>query len=147
MSIAKKLTRMNMLVSGTALLMACAAFIAYDPVSFREFILYDLSIQTQIIGSNSNSALWFDDPHSAATTLSALKAAPNIVSAGFTRPTAGRSQHIGATAKPESRSYRQSRRGGQRPIGRRAKMLFRPAREDFRPSRLASPISNQICGD
>jgi signal transduction histidine kinase len=83
MSIAKKLTRMNMLVSGAALLMACAAFIAYDLVSFRESILYDLSIQTQIIGSNSNSALLFDDPHSAATTLSALKAAPNIVSAGI----------------------------------------------------------------
>jgi signal transduction histidine kinase len=82
-SITRKLTRMNMLVSGFALVMACAGFIAYDLASFREGIAYNLSIQSQIIGSNSASALLFDDPHSAATTLSALKAAPNIVSAGI----------------------------------------------------------------
>jgi signal transduction histidine kinase len=85
-SITRKLTRMNMLVSAAALVIACAAFMAYDLASFREGILYDLSIQAQIIGSNSTSALLFDDPQSATTTLSALKAAPNIVSAGIYTP-------------------------------------------------------------
>ncbi len=75
-----------MLVSAAALVIACAAFMAYDLASFREGILYDLSIQAQIIGSNSTSALLFDDPQSATTTLSALKAAPNIVSAGIYTP-------------------------------------------------------------
>jgi signal transduction histidine kinase/DNA-binding response OmpR family regulator len=82
-SIATKLTRMNMLVSGAALLLACAAFIAYDLVSFRDGMVHNLSIQAQVAGSNSVSALLFNDPHSAENTLSALKVAPNIVSAGI----------------------------------------------------------------
>jgi methyl-accepting chemotaxis protein len=82
-SITKKLTRMNMLVSGAALLMACAAFVAYDLVTARETLAHNLSVQAQIAGSNSVSALLFNDPHEAEKTLSALKAAPNIVSAGI----------------------------------------------------------------
>ena len=72
---------MNILVSGAALLISCAAFVAYDLVSFRQAMVHNLSIQAQIAGSNSVSALLFNDPQSAENTLSALKAAPNIVSA------------------------------------------------------------------
>src|SRR6202011_3702968 len=82
-SITKRLTRINILVSGAALLITCAAFVAYDLVSFREAMVHNLSIQAQIAGSNSVSALLFDDPQAAENTLSALKAAPNIVSAGI----------------------------------------------------------------
>src|SRR5260370_38004490 len=82
-SIARKLTRMNMLVSGAALVLACAAFITYDLVSFREGMVHNLSIQAQVAGSNSVSALLFSDPHSAEDTLSALRAAPNVLSAGI----------------------------------------------------------------
>src|SRR5216683_441489 len=80
-SITKRLTRMNVLVSGAALLMACAAFVTYDWITSREAMVHNLSIQAQITGSNSVSALLFNDPQSAENTLSALKAAPNIVSA------------------------------------------------------------------
>ena len=72
---------MNMLVSGTALLLACAAFIAFDMITFRQAMLRNLSTQAQIIGSNSVSALLFNDPQSAENTLLALKAASNILSA------------------------------------------------------------------
>ena len=82
-SITTKLTGMNVLVSGAALLLACAAFITYDLVSFREGMVHNLSIQAQVAGSNSVSALLFSDPHSAENTLSALKAASNIISAGI----------------------------------------------------------------
>src|SRR3984893_12114506 len=82
-SIAKRLTRMNILVSGAGLLISCAAFVAYDLMSFREAMVHNLSIQAQIAGSNSVSALLFDDPQAAENTLSALKAAPNVVSAGI----------------------------------------------------------------
>jgi signal transduction histidine kinase/CheY-like chemotaxis protein len=85
-SITKRLTRMNILVSGAALLISCAAFVAYDLVSFREAMVHNLSIQAQIAGSNSVSALLFDDRQTAESTLSALKAAPNIVSAGIYTP-------------------------------------------------------------
>jgi len=70
-----------MLVSGAALLLACAAFIAFDMITFRQAMLRNLSTQAQIIGSNSVSALLFNDPQSAENTLLALKAAPNILSA------------------------------------------------------------------
>jgi methyl-accepting chemotaxis protein len=80
-SISRKLTWMNMLVSGAALLLACAAFIAFDMITFRQAMLRNLSTQAQIIGSNSVSALLFNDPQAAENTLLALKAAPNILSA------------------------------------------------------------------
>ena len=81
-SISKKLTWMNMLVSGAALFLACTAFFTYDLYTFRASIERNLSVQAQILGSNTVTALVFDDPHAAETTLSALKASPNIVYAG-----------------------------------------------------------------
>src|SRR2546427_8088160 len=81
-SITKRLTMMNIMVSGAALLIACAAFVAYDLVTFRQAMVHNLSIQAQITGSNSVSALLFSDPQTAENTLSALQVAPNIVSAG-----------------------------------------------------------------
>lgn len=85
-SITTKLTRMNMLVSGAALLLACATFVGYDLISFRESMAHNLAIQAQIAGSNSVSALLFNDPTSAESTLSALNVAPNIVSAAIYMP-------------------------------------------------------------
>ncbi len=85
-SVAKKLTWMNLLVSGAALLLACAAFIGYDMVTFRATIVRNLSMQAQIISSNSASALLFNDPQAAQNTLSALKAAPDILSAAIYMP-------------------------------------------------------------
>ena len=85
-SISQRLTWMNMLASGAALLLACAVFAAYDLVTFRSALVRNISIQAQIIGSNSASALLFGDPDSAKSTLSALKAAPNILSAGIYTP-------------------------------------------------------------
>lgn len=82
-SISRKLTWMNMFVSGAALLLACTAFIAYDMLTFRASMVRNLSTQAQIISSNSVSALLFNDPQSAENTLSALKAAHNILSAGI----------------------------------------------------------------
>ena len=82
-SISKKLTWINMLVSGVALLLACAAFFAYDLYTFRVGIVGNLSSQAQIIGSNTVSALVFNDPQAAENTLSALKASPHIVYAAI----------------------------------------------------------------
>lgn len=77
---------MNMLVSGTALLLASAGFFVYDLYNFRAGIVLNLGIQAQIIGSNSISAVLFDDPHSAEITLSALQAAPRVMSAEIYTP-------------------------------------------------------------
>lgn len=78
-SISKKLTWMNMLVSAAALLLACGGFCAYDLYSFRDALVRNVSIQAEIIGDNTASALLFDDPHSAQKTLSALNANPHLM--------------------------------------------------------------------
>jgi len=77
---------MNMLVSGTALLLACTAFIAYDMVTFQANMFRNLSTQAQIIGSNTASALLFNDQQSAENTLSTLRASPEILSACIYAP-------------------------------------------------------------
>jgi signal transduction histidine kinase len=82
-SIASKLTRMNMLVSATALVLACVGFMAYDLASFRSSLVRNLSIEAQVAGSNSVSALLFDDAAAAERTLIAFRLAPNIVSASI----------------------------------------------------------------
>jgi signal transduction histidine kinase/CheY-like chemotaxis protein len=85
-TISRRLTWMNMLVSGTALLLACTAFIAYDMATFQANMFRNLSTQAQIIGSNTASALLFNDQQSAENTLSALKASPEILSASIYTP-------------------------------------------------------------
>jgi signal transduction histidine kinase/DNA-binding response OmpR family regulator len=82
-SISWKLTWMNMLVSGVALLTACTAFIGYDVITFRTSVMRNLSIRAQFIGSNCASALLFNDPESAQKTLSALKADPHVLFAAI----------------------------------------------------------------
>jgi len=85
-SISRKLTWLNLLVSGVALLLACTAFIGYDAVTFRTATVRNLSMSAQIIGSNCVSALLFNDPDSAKKTLSALKADPHVVFAAIYTP-------------------------------------------------------------
>jgi signal transduction histidine kinase len=82
-SIRQKLTWMNMLVSGAALLLACTTFAAFELADFRQTLVRGLSIQARVTGANSASALLFNDPDSATNTLSALIVAPNILSAGI----------------------------------------------------------------
>jgi signal transduction histidine kinase len=82
-SILKKLTLMNMLVSGAALALAGLAFFTYDQVTFRQGLVRTLSAQADIVGSNSVSAILFNDPQAASNTLSALKSSQSITSAGI----------------------------------------------------------------
>ncbi|HEY7818448.1 MAG TPA: CHASE sensor domain-containing protein, partial [Vicinamibacteria bacterium] len=79
--ISRKLTWINMAVSGTALVVACAGFVAYDIVSFRRNFTTYLSSQARIVEANSVTALVFNDPASAQRTLSAIGSSSNILSA------------------------------------------------------------------
>ncbi len=82
-SLSRKLTAMNMLVSGGALLLAAVAFFASDLITFRANLITNTSIQAQIIGSNAVSPLIFNDARSAEATLSALRASQHITYAGI----------------------------------------------------------------
>lgn len=73
-------------MSGAALLLAFCAFAAYQFYIFKTNLVRTLEVQARIVGSNSNSALLFNDPHSAESTLEALKANPHIVSAAVYQP-------------------------------------------------------------
>jgi signal transduction histidine kinase len=86
LSIPKKLTWINLLVSGTALVLASAGFFAYDLHNFRKGTVRNLGIEAQMIGANSISAMEFDDPHSAESTLSALHAATHVTFAEIYTP-------------------------------------------------------------
>jgi PAS domain S-box-containing protein len=83
LSIRQKLTVMSVLASGTALLLACAAFLTYEFFAYREGMIRMLSVRASIIGTNSASAILFNDEASATETLAALKDDPHIVSAGI----------------------------------------------------------------
>jgi PAS domain S-box-containing protein len=82
-SLSKKLTSMNMLVSGAALLLASLAFFAYDLFTFRSNLAANTSIQAQMIGANAVSPLIFNDAQSAENTLSALRASQHIIYAAI----------------------------------------------------------------
>ncbi len=82
-SISARLTRMNLLVSGSVLLLAGLAFFSYDLISFRQALIRNLDAEARIVGANSVSALLFNDPQSAAKTLEALRSSPDILAAAI----------------------------------------------------------------
>lgn len=82
-TISAKLTRLNLLVTGVALLLACLAFLAYDFYSYRANLIQNLFAAAQIAGTNSITALMFDDPQAAETTLSGLRNSPDVLSAAI----------------------------------------------------------------
>jgi signal transduction histidine kinase len=80
-----KLLWVSMLASGITLLLVCAAFVFYDLVTFREVMVRQFAGQAEIIGSNSASALLFDDVNAATETLAALRADARVIAAGIYR--------------------------------------------------------------
>ncbi len=84
-SISGKLMRMTLLVSGTALLLAYVSFLVYDLFTLRENLINDLKTEAGIVGSNSVTALLFDDQQAAEATLSALQKSPQIRAAVIIR--------------------------------------------------------------
>jgi signal transduction histidine kinase len=75
---------MNLLVSGSVLILAVLAFFSYDMLSFRQSLINNLRAEAQIIGANCISALTINDSVSAAATLQGLNNSPNVVSALLT---------------------------------------------------------------
>jgi len=82
-SIRRKLTRIIMMTSTTAVLLTCLGFAISDFFSSRQRLAGDLSTLAQIVGSNSAVALTFEDRQGAAEVLNALRAKPSIVAAGI----------------------------------------------------------------
>ena len=78
LSISLKLRLIIMATSSIALLLACAAFAAYDQASSRRWLVDDLSTDARIIGTNVTAAVAFRDHESANEVLSGLSIRTNI---------------------------------------------------------------------
>jgi hypothetical protein len=81
--IKRKLTALFLLTSGAVLFLTCAAYFAYEFVTFRQTTRGQLSTLGEIIAANSTAALAFGNERDAAEILAALKAERHIVTAGL----------------------------------------------------------------
>lgn len=79
--IRRKLTVVNVLISGVALTLACAVFAFYEQGTYREQMERDFAILAEMFGENVVSGLAFEDPDSMRETLASLAAHPRIASA------------------------------------------------------------------
>lgn len=70
--IKQKLTLIIIVISSTATLLACAALIIYDQITFSNTMKHNLSMLAQIIGKNSMAALIFENENDAKETLEVL---------------------------------------------------------------------------
>ena len=85
-SIRGLLLRASILTSSTALVSASMAFAIYDVYESRRTLVRRLATDARIIGFNSTAALLFQDEEAAESTLAALRAEPDVVSAGIVTP-------------------------------------------------------------
>ena len=79
--IRQKLMTIMLLTSGLVLLLTCAAFMAYEFLTFRQTAVRELSTVGQIIAANSTAALAFQNQDDAREVLAALKADRHIMAA------------------------------------------------------------------
>jgi PAS domain S-box-containing protein len=112
---------MVLLTSGVVLLLTCAAFLAYEFLTYRQAAVQQLSTVGKIIAANSTAALAFDNPNDAQETLAALIAEPHIVAAmlydGRGRPFARYPDHLSPGMVPATPAEDGYRFGGGRLIG------------------------------
>ncbi len=78
LSIRRKLTTGMTLVAGLALILAAAASLTYEALSFRAAKVRQLSTLAEVIGQNSRAALAFSDPGAEAQILDSLRGVPGI---------------------------------------------------------------------
>jgi two-component system sensor histidine kinase/response regulator len=113
LSIRSKLTVMQLVASGVAVLLLFALVLSYHLFMLRHEIVDKVASLGEIVGKNSSAALTFGDPKSASETLSALGVEPNVLAARiiddqgrtfaqFTRPGADASAVALARADAQS---------------------------------------------
>ena len=83
-----KLTLIILVTSATPLLLSCAAFVFYEFITMRQWMVRELQVQANIIGSNNLGNLTFhsvglDTREDAAATLKSLQVNEHIIAAGI----------------------------------------------------------------
>jgi hypothetical protein len=80
-SVRRKLMTIILFTTGAVVAVTCAAFFAYDLLTFRQSLLRNLATVGKIIASNSTAAVAFDNERDAREVLGALRAEPNVIAA------------------------------------------------------------------
>jgi len=101
-TLSNRLIRMNLLVSGSVLLIAALAFFSYDLYSYRQLLARNIDAEAQIVGENAVAALLFNDRDAATTTLNGLQRSPDIVAATLLTPDGKPFAHYGTSEAPEA---------------------------------------------
>lgn len=83
LSIKQKLIFIILIICSLAVTLAGVTMIAYQYVGFKSQMVENLTIQAQMLGINSQTALAFDDPKDAMVILSSLKADSSIAYASL----------------------------------------------------------------
>lgn len=82
-SIQGKLTRIIMLTSGTAILLACISFITFELFSFRRNLISGVTALAKVVAANSTGAIAFENIVDAKEVLASLKTRPDVVEAAL----------------------------------------------------------------
>ena len=83
LSIRRKLMTGFMLTSLVALLITMGALSLYDRETVREEVLTDANVLAGVIAENASSSIVFNDAETATSTLSALRAQPDVIGANL----------------------------------------------------------------
>ena len=86
-SIAQKLRRIILLISGIVLIIASLAYVTIELVSYRKFMADHLSVLADVIGTNASASLIFDDPQTAVKVLNSLRSESAIAGATIFKTT------------------------------------------------------------
>ena len=86
LSIRHKLIVIGMSTTTVALLLACATFITYDYLSFRDQRIASLATLADMIGAADTAAISFDDDKAGAETLATLSVYPTLTRAFIALP-------------------------------------------------------------
>jgi signal transduction histidine kinase len=78
-SLRRQIVLLSILASSTALLLACAAFVVFEVITFRAAMVQSLATHAQVIAANTKAPVLFQDARAANETLSALRAEPAIM--------------------------------------------------------------------
>src|SRR6266850_3943249 len=81
--IKQKLTAIILLTCGVVVALTCAAFFAYEFLTFRQAMTQNLATLGKVIAANSTAALAFENQEDAREILAALKAERHIVAVGL----------------------------------------------------------------
>jgi signal transduction histidine kinase len=77
--IPRKIVALIMIISGSALLLASSALIAYDFITARRDLRVRAAVFARIVADNTAAAVSFNDPSDANDTFNSLRAEPSIV--------------------------------------------------------------------